>query len=122
MTLAPTPLPTPSPSPYPTPYPTPAPTPLPTPVPTPASVTLCHATNSVTNPYNMITVSYDGVINGHIMHTGPVPSTSDDAQAFKDAGIAWGDIIPDLLNWDPAGQAIFNNGCAYVVVTAQTQT
>jgi hypothetical protein len=38
-------------------------------------VTICHATNSETNPYNEITVSVNG-LNGHVTHAGdilPVP-------------------------------------------------
>jgi hypothetical protein len=91
-------------------------------------VTICHRTHSETNPYVIITVdeaSVDGN-NGndhgkgdHLFeHTGPVwfPGA-------KAAGVFWGDIIPPFysdghtltgyssLNWNPAGQAIFSNGC-----------
>jgi hypothetical protein len=91
-------------------------------------VTICHRTHSETNPYVIITVdeaSVDGN-NGndhgkgdHLFeHTGPVwfPGA-------KAAGVFWGDIIPPFysdgvtltgypsLNWNAAGQTIFENGC-----------
>jgi hypothetical protein len=63
-----------------------------------ASVTLCHATASTTNPYTVITVNADSIEtkifgnNGHATHTGPV---------FDPAGgksqPAWGDIIPSFV-------------------------
>ena len=95
-------------------------------------VTICHRTNSVTNPYVRITVdeaSVDGNEGNdkgkgdHLLeHLGPVwdanasypPPHNDDE---------WGDIIPPFysdgvtptgyssLNWNAAGQAIFANGC-----------
>jgi hypothetical protein len=84
-------------------------------------VTLCHATDSTTNPYVSITVDYHAVINGgHGNHEGPVFS-ADLPDHTK-----WGDIIPpfDLggdaqfagMNW-PDGQAILDNGCAISVTT-----
>ena len=95
-------------------------------------VTICHRTNSVTNPYVKITVdeaSVDGDEgNDHgkgdhlAEHLGPVwdantfyPTPHNEDQ--------WGDIIPPFysdghtltgyssLNWNAAGQAIFNNDC-----------
>jgi hypothetical protein len=93
-------------------------------------VTICHRTNSVTNPYVIITVdeaSVDGN-NGndhgkgdHLFeHTGPVwyPGAKAD-------GVFWGDIIPPFysdgvtltgypsLNWNASGQALFENGCNF---------
>jgi len=95
-------------------------------------VTICHRTNSVTNPYVKITVdeaSVDGDEGNdkgkgdHLLeHLGPVwdantaypPPHNDDE---------WGDVIPPFysdgvtptgyssLNWNAAGQAIFDNGC-----------
>jgi len=99
----------------------------------PPKVTICHRTNSDTNPYDTITVaeaSVDGNAgndNGqgdHLMeHTGPVfdfnnppPPPHNDPQ--------WGDIIPPFdengnprantsltLNWNAAGMAVFFNDC-----------
>jgi len=86
-------------------------------------VTLCHATDSNTNPYVTITVdtnaagggNNDGV-GGHASHTGPIWNAT-----LKDQHIKWGDIIPSFdfgngdsfagLNWTAEGQAIFNNDC-----------
>jgi hypothetical protein len=77
------------------------------------SVTLCHATNSNTNPYVSITVDAAGAFNGHLGHTGPVWDPT-----LKGQGIQWGDIIPPFvyndqtysLNW-PAGEDFWNNAC-----------
>jgi len=89
----------------------------------PTKVTICHATNSVKNAYVQLSVdvsAVDGVGNNdHTHHTGPVASTEAEAQAYKDAKIDWGDIIPDAanggfgagLNWDAKGQAVYNNNC-----------
>lgn len=90
-----------------------------------ANVTICHRTNSDTNPYVQITVdesAVDGLGGGsdHLgAHTGPVWDPT-----LKPQHIKWGDIIPPfdehgdprpdptlIANW-PAGQAIFENGCA----------
>lgn len=75
------------------------------------TVSLCHATDSNTNPYEKISVSTDGAYNGHYtQHKGDIyPGTSG----------KWGDIIPPFnysghsysLNWTTAGQATYNNGC-----------
>lgn len=71
-------------------------------------VTICHRTNSRTNPYNQIEVAKSAAINGHAGHTGPI---------FGPDVENWGDIIPpiepglpDGLNW-PEGRAILNNAC-----------
>ena len=91
------------------------------------NVTICHRTNSNTNPYVQITVdesAVDGLGGGsdHLgAHTGPVWDPT-----LKEQHIKWGDIIPPfdvnnqprpnpllIANW-PAGQAIFENGCAPV--------
>ncbi len=92
-------------------------------------VTICHRTDAVKNPYVRETValsSVDGNLgndHGHgdhfAEHTGPVATSEAVAQALKDAGQKWGDIIPlnaagTQLNWDADGQAIFNNDCNYV--------
>jgi hypothetical protein len=89
-----------------------------------ANVTICHRTDSDTNPYVQITVdesAVDGLGGGndHLgAHTGPVWDPTLKAQHIK-----WGDIIPPvdehgdprpdptlIANW-PAGQDIFDNGC-----------
>jgi len=95
-------------------------------------VTICHRTNSVTNPYVIITVDEasvdgdNGNDNGqgdHLLeHLGPVWDANTPYPPPHN-GDQWGDIIPPFysdgstltgypsLNWDAAGQAIFENGC-----------
>ena len=95
-------------------------------------VTICHRTNSVTNPYVLITVDEasvdgdNGNDNGqgdHLLdHLGPVWDANTTYPPPHN-GDQWGDIIPPFysdgstltgypsLNWDAAGQAIFDNGC-----------
>jgi hypothetical protein len=80
-------------------------------------VAICHRTNSNTNPYVQNAPSASGVFHGHDKkHEGPVWDPTLKAQ-----GIKWGDIIPPYTyngtdypgqNWDAAGIAIFNAGCA----------
>jgi uncharacterized repeat protein (TIGR01451 family) len=79
--------------------------------------TICHRTNSETNPYVQITVDYAALDgdkkNDHSHHEGPVwyPGA-------KAAGVKWGDIIPPIegvnpgQNWTDEGRAIYDNGCA----------
>ena len=91
-------------------------------------VTLCHRTNSETNPYVVITVDVASVFknNGHDSHDeGGVYQPGDKAR-----GVRWGDIIPPFsyfaspqdeksgtvsqypgLNYGADGQAILANGC-----------
>jgi len=92
-------------------------------------VTICHRTDSVTNPYvnpDVDVSSVDGDStndNGQgdhfAEHTGPVATSQTVAQSLKDSGQKWGDIIPPVtgvepgLNWTTEGQAIYNNGCNY---------
>jgi hypothetical protein len=95
-------------------------------------VTICHRTNSVTNPYVVITVDEasvdgdNGNDNGkgdHLLeHLGPVWDANT-TYSPPHNGDQWGDIIPPFyadgvtptgypsLNWNAAGQAIFDNGC-----------
>ena len=81
-------------------------------------VTICHRTNSVTNPYEQITVDESAVDgegeNDHTSHTGPVATSESVAQALKDDKENWGDIIPNVLNWTTEGQAVYNNDCEYI--------
>lgn len=91
-------------------------------------VTICHATNSNTNPYLVIDVDIasSGYLKaGHNGHEGPI--WYDGA---KDAKVKWGDIIPsydyaqtsfhfDGLNWTEEGEAIWDNGCVIGTETAQ---
>ncbi|HEY5155885.1 MAG TPA: hypothetical protein VIJ47_14185 [Acidimicrobiales bacterium] len=89
-------------------------------------VTLCHATDSYTNPYVSVTVDYHSVVNGgHGNHDGPVfdPSVQ---------GRKWGDIIPafDLgpgaqyagMNLDAVGQTILTSDCSVVPSTTTVTT
>jgi hypothetical protein len=83
-------------------------------------VTICHATNSDTNPYVVIDVDIasSGYLKaGHSNHTGPIWYAG-----AKDAHVKWGDIIPAYdyapttfhfagLNWTDQGQAIWQDGC-----------
>jgi len=88
-------------------------------------VTICHRTNSVTNPYEEITVDESavdgqGASDHYGQHKGPVATSEAVAQIFKNNKIDWGDIIPPVqgvhagLNWTAEGQAILRNGCKYV--------
>lgn len=82
-------------------------------------VTICHRTDSNTNPYVRITVdiaSSGYLKEGHDSHNGPVWDPTLKAQHIK-----WGDIIPPYTygtftypgkNWTEAGIAIYQNGCA----------
>jgi hypothetical protein len=85
-------------------------------------VTLCHATQSESNPYSLVTVDVAAVLSGgHGDHTGPV----FDPSLTKQDG--WGDIIPPFdfgpgeqyagMNMTPAGQAILAAGCEPEAVT-----
>lgn len=88
-------------------------------------VTICHRTNSATNPYVAITVSAmavksHGDESGHAQHAGPVANSNEHAQELKDKKIKWGDIIPPVegitsgQNWTSENQAIHANGCQAV--------
>ena len=97
-------------------------------------VTICHRTNSVTNPYVKITVdeaSVDGAEGNdkgqgdHLLeHLGPVWDANT-SYSPPHNGDQWGDIIPPFysdgvtltgyssLNWNAAGQALFANKCNF---------
>lgn len=95
------------------------------------NITVCHATNSDTNPYEVNSPSMssikdaNGIVsNGHGTHLGPVWTAT-----LKKDKVDWGDIIPSFsydyvdasgvtktvsyegLNWDAWGQEIWGNGC-----------
>src|SRR5579859_2191543 len=83
-------------------------------------VTICHASDSNTNPYVTETpdIENDGSLSGgHLNHTGPIWNST-----LKSNHIQWGDIIPPYtdgsfvypgMNWTTDGQTIFNNGCNF---------
>jgi hypothetical protein len=83
-------------------------------------VTICHRTNSDTNPYVQISPAAQGVLNGHAGHDDPRIW----APGLKAQGLKWGDIIPAFgdfpgLNLDKTGgfdgtttgEEILENGC-----------
>jgi len=85
-------------------------------------ITICHGTNSVTNPYTKISVSesaVDGSGGGdHFTeHKGSVATSLTVAQLIKDSNNKWGDIIPPVspyhigLNWTSEGRAVYENNC-----------
>lgn len=94
-------------------------------------VTICHRTNSVTNPYVQITVDEasvdsEGGSDHNGAHEGPVFDVTADPDVTYPTprnGDQWGDIIPPFYedgvtlgdwepqNWNVAGQAIFFAGC-----------
>jgi uncharacterized repeat protein (TIGR01451 family) len=92
--------------------------------------TICHATDSNTNPYVVNTPNKNGDVDGHAGHTGPVWNPSLKADHIK-----WGDIIPPFdyndhgspahfpgLNWDANGQAFFNNNCQVPITVTVDKT
>ena len=70
-------------------------------------ITICHATGSETNPFEVITIALQG-LNGHAnanhqLSEDIIPPNS-------------GSIVPDGQNWTAEGQATFNNGCVPAAV------
>jgi len=95
-------------------------------------VTICHRTNSVSNPYNKITVNLRAVDgDGHSDHQGHREGgIFDPTLNYPSNRKDWGDIIPPFdkngdpitdpsfpgsLNWTPRGQAVFANGDCEVI-------
>ena len=88
-------------------------------------VTICHRTNSVTNPYVRITVSTSSVTNpaGHYEHDEIYSGhhVFDSTVSYPNNKKDWGDIIPadptgknrwQPLNWTALGQSIYNGTTA----------
>ncbi len=98
-------------------------------------VTICHRTNSETNPYVVNSPAIDSIVKGegHDGHNGPIWAPGDKAN-----GIEWGDIIPafsysgvsqDIYgghypgkNWTAAGQSILAHHCKVEVVSPPSPT
>lgn len=103
--------------------------------------TICHRTNSVTNPYVQITVDDDSVDadtnnqNGddHFgEHKGPIFDPANPPPPPHN-GDQWGDVIPPTaddgfplghagLNWTAEGQALLANGCEFPPTSTTTTT
>jgi LPXTG-motif cell wall-anchored protein len=63
-------------------------------------ITLCHATDSNSNPYTKVTVDDDSVVkDGHGTHTGPIWNPTLKAQKTQ-----WGDIIPAFDYYNDKGE------------------
>jgi hypothetical protein len=94
--------------------------PIPVPTGIVDKVTICHATDSATNPYVLNEPAADGDVSGHADHDGPLF-----VEGLKGNEKEWGDIIPPFtydggsvpgLNWSAEGMAIWANGCVAPVV------
>jgi hypothetical protein len=90
----------------------------------PHLVTICHATRSASNPYNLITVDVASILQqGHDGHEGAPFDIETPPER-------WGDIIPPFdygpgaqyggKNWTDAGQLILLNGCEAPMPTTTT--
>ncbi len=97
-------------------------------------VTICHRTDSESNPYVVNSPAIDSIVKGegHDGHNGPIWVSGDKAN-----GIEWGDIIPafsysgvsqDIYgghypgkNWTAAGQSILAHHCK-VEVASRSQS
>jgi uncharacterized protein YegL len=85
-------------------------------------VTICHATDSHTNPYNTNQPNKSADVSGHDGHNGPI--------WFPGITQTWGDIIPPFdyvggsypgKNWTTEGQAIYNSQCTMAPGTLVVQ-
>ncbi len=81
-------------------------------------VTICHATDSHTNPYNVQNPNKSADVSGHDGHNGPI--------WYPGITVNWGDIIPpfyyvgghyDGKNWTTEGQEIWENDCEVLPTT-----
>ena len=90
-------------------------------------MTVCIATEDSVTPYEVEEWMVQEIINGHGMPKKDGPASDPVEGVFPDA--VWGNIIPvvthpnkkatyDGLNWDEAGQVIWEAGCVYVVPVA----
>lgn len=85
--------------------------------------TICHATNSASNPYRVITVDYNSLIKmGHGSHQGPVATSKSHASQLKSQKIRWGDVVPAIakhgyagVNYTHAGKNLLANNCKATV-------
>jgi len=98
-------------------------------------VTICHRTDSESNPYVVNSPAIDSIVKGegHDRHNGPIWAPGDKAN-----GIEWGDIIPafgysgisqDIYgghypgkNWTAAGQSILAHHCKVEVESSPSPT
>ncbi|TNB71475.1 hypothetical protein FHJ30_12275 [Arthrobacter sp. BB-1] len=76
-------------------------------------ITICHATGSEKNPYQVITIALQG-LNGH----GGAHHQHEEDIIPPNSG----KVIPAGQNWTAAGQAIFENDCKPVKVTTTPPT
>jgi hypothetical protein len=90
-------------------------------------VTICHRTNSTSNPYRAITVDIASILQkGHGSHEGPV------FDASLPEHTRWGDIIPAFdfgpdkqyagMNLTAEGEAVLAAGCAAGTTTTEPPT
>ncbi len=86
-------------------------------------ITICHRTDSYTNPYVQITVDQNAA-DGIAGNSGKQPDHFGEHQGpifypLIPKHTEWGDIIPPIegvhngLNWTSEGQSIWNNGCNF---------
>ena len=73
-------------------------------------VTLCHATNDVNSPYELITVPASAAYHAHIVHH----AGADIVPPFQFDSDKDGTPETHSSNWDATGQAIFAAGCMVV--------